>query len=366
MTAHLDNSPNEAAADVLRAVAAARRRVRTVSMVRLAAIAGPAGVAMGAALALTGRAPAWTAAALGAAGVAGAMAWAAGHTPAPAAVARLLDARLGLRDRVAAALQLHDTGGPIAALVARDAAARLAPVRLTVLFPLTLGRGPAVATALAAAVVAWLASSGADRRVAPGRDASTEGRASDGREAGGRARGASRAARTVQDPEAAAPRAAALAREPRRGETSGGEAAREARGVTAPGARQAGQPPTPAPSESPVNPGANRQPAAATAGSSGTTARTASGGAAAGAPANGGLSAGAGGATPGSSLAATHAGGGPDPGVSPQALAGSSATARANAEAALARDVIPPDYRDHVRAYFRTLPARPAGTGGSR
>jgi hypothetical protein len=52
--------------------------------------------------------------------------------------------------------------------------------------------------------------------------------------------------------------------------------------------------------------------------------------------------------------------------VSPQALAGSSATARANAEAALARDVIPPDYRDHVRAYFRTLPARPAGTGGSR
>jgi hypothetical protein len=41
-------------------------------------------------------------------------------------------------------------------------------------------------------------------------------------------------------------------------------------------------------------------------------------------------------------------------------------TARANAEAALARDVIPPDYRDHVRAYFRTFPSRPTGTGGSR
>ena len=361
MTAHLDDSPREPAADVLRAVAAARRRVRTVSMVRLATIAGPAGVAVGAALALTGRAPAWTAAALGAAGAAGAMAWAAGHTPAPAAVARLLDARLGLKDRVAAALQLHDTGGPIAALVARDAAARLAPVRLTALFPLTLGRGPAVATALAAALVAWLASSGGDGGVAPGRDASTEGRASDGRQADGQAPGASRAARTGQDPEAAAPRAPSLAREPRPGDTSGGEAAREARGEAAPGARQVGQPPTPAPSGPPVNPGENRQQAAATTGPSGTTARTASGGAAAGAPANGRLSAGAGGATPGSSLAMTDAAG-----SAPQALAESYAAARANAEAALARDVIPPDHRDHVRAYFRTLPARPAGTGGSR
>jgi hypothetical protein len=46
------------------------------------------------------------------------------------------------------------------------------------------------------------------------------------------------------------------------------------------------------------------------------------------------------------------------------APAASYRTARASAEAALARDVIPPDYRDHVRAYFRAI--GPGGPGGTR
>ena len=48
------------------------------------------------------------------------------------------------------------------------------------------------------------------------------------------------------------------------------------------------------------------------------------------------------------------------PGSEPAAPRGhrSLRAARANAEAALARDVIPPDYRDHVRAYFRARSRR--------
>jgi hypothetical protein len=46
-------------------------------------------------------------------------------------------------------------------------------------------------------------------------------------------------------------------------------------------------------------------------------------------------------------------------------LASSLGVARTQAEAALARDVIPPDHRDHVRAYFRAIGAG-APAGGSR
>ena len=361
MTAHPAQSNREtgAAADVLRIVAAARRRVRTVSLLRLVAIAAPAGVATGAALALAGWAPGWTAAALGAAGAAGAVAWAVAHTPAPATVARLLDARLGLRDRVAAALQLHDTGGPIASLVARDAAARLASIRLTALFPLTFGREPAVALALAAALVAWLASSGA-YRAAPAREASSGERASEGREAGARAPGASRAAGTGGARDTAARRVVSPSAEPRSNDARSGDAPRTAGAAMAPGARQAGQPPRAAALGQPASPAAIGQPAAAATAPTGATARTARGGAA-GATAPAGLSAGAGGAVPGASLVADDAAG-----STPQGLARSYATARANAEAALARDVIPPDHRDHVRAYFRALPSQPTGAGGSR
>jgi hypothetical protein len=72
------------------------------------------------------------------------------------------------------------------------------------------------------------------------------------------------------------------------------------------------------------------------------------------------MSAGAGGAAPGNGLAS--------PGSEPAAPVAtvSYRAARANAEAALARDVIPPDYRDHVRAYFRALPAPYTTAGGTR
>ena len=72
------------------------------------------------------------------------------------------------------------------------------------------------------------------------------------------------------------------------------------------------------------------------------------------------MSAGAGGAAPGNRLAS--------PGSEPAAPVAtvSYRAARANAEAALARDVIPPDYRDHVRAYFRALPSPSTSAGGTR
>jgi hypothetical protein len=71
------------------------------------------------------------------------------------------------------------------------------------------------------------------------------------------------------------------------------------------------------------------------------------------------LAAGAGGAAPGNGLAS--------PGSEPAApvVTVSFRAARANAEAALARDVIPPDHRDHVRAYFRALSSPYTGAGGT-
>jgi hypothetical protein len=49
----------------------------------------------------------------------------------------------------------------------------------------------------------------------------------------------------------------------------------------------------------------------------------------------------------------------------PQSSAAAYRAARASAEAALGRDEIPPDYREHVRAYFGALPAS-GSPGGTR
>ena len=141
-------------------VAAARRRLRFVLAIHAASLAVPAGIAAGAAIAIAGAAPWWTSIVLGAGAVAGSAVWAALRTPTVAAVAGQRDAALGLRDRVTAAQQLRGSTAPIAALVSRDAAARLAGVRPAAVFPLALARAAVPISALAVALSGWLAVSG--------------------------------------------------------------------------------------------------------------------------------------------------------------------------------------------------------------
>jgi hypothetical protein len=350
-------SPREPEGDaILRAVGTARRRLRTVSALRLGAVAAPGGVALGAGLALAGWAPWWTAAALGALGAAGAAAWAATHTPTVTTVARILDAHLELRDRVSAALQLRQTGGPVAALVARDAAARLAPVDLTALFPLAIGRAPAVATAVAVAMVAWLAAGGVDRRGPATAATSSDGSASESSEPGARARAGARAAAPEPARQPAGQRSVRETRAPGRAPTDGDTTSRAASDASSRPALTDPRP-TAGDQERPVSRLAETQQAAAASMASAATGASGRGGAAAGRTTGGAMTSGAGGAS-GQALAASP-GGGTIP------LAASLGAARTQAEAALARDVIPPDHREHVRAYFRAIATEP-GRGGSR
>jgi hypothetical protein len=353
-----DSSHGAAGLEVLRAVAAARRRLRTVAILQHAAVAGPAGATAGAALALAGLVPAWTAGGLGLLGAVGATVWAAVHTPTSGAVARQLDAQLGLRDRVAAAVQLQQSGGPIAALVARDAAARLAPVRMAAVFPLSIGRTQAVAAAIAVASVAWLLSidPGARRPTTP---ATTAAAGSTNAEAGTPARDGARAdARREADSNARAEardrsvNAPERPRDPRATATHG-TAAQDA---SAPAPSRGIAPTTGAVREArdTSQPADGRRDGTGSPAATSTPGQNARGGA--GASARGGLTAGAGGVASGNARA------GETGSAAPVATApGSYRTARTGAEAALARDVIPPDYREHVRAYFRAL-----GQGGTR
>ena len=353
-------SPSDAAtSDVLRIVAAARRRVRTVAALRLIAIAVPAGVTAGAALVLAGWTPAGTPLVLGGVGAIGAAAWAAVHTPAATAVARMLDTRLGLRDRVAAAVQLQTTGGPIAALVARDAAARLADARMTEVFPFALGRGHAAALALAVASIAWLASSRVASEPVTRAGSATSAAAGDASSAhtsaGSRATSADSSGRaSASTPATPTPQSRAQGRP--------GGAAQEAfarTGTT--GAPQESQPPTAAAPRSSVSASGPPAQAANAPAAAGAGRRTGRGGAGQGPTGRGAITAGAGGTAPGRALASAP---GADP-ASP-AVTVSYRAARASAESALARDVIPPDYRDHVRAYFRALSASTTIPGGTR
>ena len=345
--------------DVLGIVATARRRVRTVATLRLIAVAAPAGVTAGAALVLAGWAPAETPPVLGVLGAIAAAAWAAAHTPSRAAVARMIDARLGLRDRVAAAVQLQATGGPIAALVTRDAASRLASIRMREVFPLALGRPHAAAIAVAAASIAWLASGpiASSGPAAPAGSATSE---TAGGESSARATTRSQATSANSAGRSSVSTDAPQRQEPHAGNRPG-NAAREAfapTGTTT--APQQLQPPattTPGASVNASVPAGRAAAAPAVASASGRMGR---GGAGAGEIARGAVTAGAGGASPGSALASA-----PGADAAPAATV-SYRAARTSAESALARDVIPPDYRDHVRAYFRALPASTTGPGGTR
>ena len=340
-------SPRDPAADaVVRAVAAARQRLRVVHALQLSAIAVPAGAVVGAAAALAGWAPLWTAFALAAFGAAAAAAWAGAHTPPADSVARTLDTRLGLRDRVAAALQLQQTGGPIATLVARDAAARLAPVDVSTLFPLALGRAPAVALTVAVALVAWDLSIGTGGSRAPvtAPTANSESAATEAR----RPPEGSRAASAATERPDSQPRPTEAGGQRRNDPRRAGETASEATALPGP-------PPLAAPRTAPESTGrpanvsAQNQPPAPTQAASNAGGRGGQGGSAAGLTPDGPSRTGAGGAARGSAFA--RAG----DARAPQTSAAAYRAARANAEAALVRDSIPPDYRDHVRAYFNAI-----------
>jgi hypothetical protein len=348
----IDSSHGTAGLEVVRAITVARRRLRTVAMLRRAAVTVPGGVTAGAALALAGVAPAWTAGAFGLTGAVAAAAWAALRTPTVDAVARQLDARLGLRDRVSAAVQLQPTGGPIAALVARDAAAHLAPVHMATVFPLAIGRTAAVAAAVAVASVAWLMSvdSRAPRTTTP---AAASAGGAESSEAGSPVRGPRADARPDARTAEARSRSADARTPEARTADSRGTATREA---FAPAPSRGDRPSIDPARESRDTPRSADTGGRDTAAFPASTdaARTGRGGASAGRAgagiaSRGALTSGAGGVAAGNALAANGGGGATAQGI------GSYRTARAGAEAALARDAVPPDYRDHVRAYFRAL-----------
>ena len=356
-------SPHDAAVDaVVMAVDAARRRLRIVSALQLSALAVPAGVALGAALSVAGWAPLWTAAALAVFGATAAAVWAAGHTPSIDSVARTLDTRLGLRDRVAAALQLRQTGGPIATLVARDAAARLAPVNVTTLFPLALGRAPAVALTVAVALVAWDLATGTGRSRTPVTTPTATSESANTTETPRRAPEGSRAAAETGQPDSQ-PRPVETTSQPRNDPQRAGDSASAATAV--PGLRQPAAPTATESTGRSTSAARHQQaesaPAASTAGGRGGR-----GGSAAGLTPRGPSLAGAGGAAAGNEPRDFARGRLASAGRDLPLSASSLAAARASAEAALGRDVIPPDYRDHVRAYFSALPSSGTVAGGAR
>lgn len=353
-------SPRDAAGDaVVRAVAAARRRLLVVTALQRSAIAVPAGVAAGAALSLAGWAPGWTAAALAVVAAAAAAAWAAAQTPSADSVARTLDTRLGLRDRVAAALQLQQTGGPIATLVARDAAARLASVDVTTLFPLALGRVPATALTVAVALLAWDLSTGTGGTRPPVTVPGASDESADPAEGQRRAPEGSRGRSAERERPDIQPRRTESTSQRRNEERAGGTAPESAAlaGTAAPAASRTA---TDVTGRSTNAAGQDRrsEPAPTAANARG---REGQGGSAAGVTPAGPARAGAGGAAAANALAGTAGGDG-----AAQTSAAALLAARARAEAALGRDVIPPDYRDDVRAYFSALAAARTVPGGAR
>ena len=361
--AGIHSAHDPAGEGVLRAVSAARNRLRLVTTLRRAAIAGPSGVAAGAACALAGWMPAWTPIAAGMLGAAAATAWGAARTPAPATVARILDAHLELKDRVSAALQLRESGGPIAALVARDAMARLTGVNLRTLFPVTIDRASAIVTAAAIAMSAWLMTSGTDTAGPSGLMTSAASSASNDTDMP--ARGTTRSSAAGSGEQTAGERPVTTAREPRQ-RGSDNQPPREA-GLASDAGASIRTPAAVGDTSGAAASGARDSDSVSTPSSAPTTTRTGAAASATGQTPIGAVAAGAGGAAPGNvplDSARDVLGN-----TTTQRSAASYHAARAAAEAALARDVIPPDYREHVRAYFGvvspgTVPA--TSDGGPR
>lgn len=349
------SSGHDAGSLVAAAVAAARRRARLVLALGAGSITVPAGAATGAVLALAGLVPGWTAAALAAAGAATAMGWAAIRTPSTAVTASRIDAALGLRDRVAAALHLRGSDAPIAALVTRDAAARLEGVQLATVFPVALPRPAAPAIALAAGLCGWLAVAN-DVPVAPTANGVTPRAGSADSAATSRRQPAARTGDT-QDAKEETARRPDTARDERTPER---RASQDGTGPGEPASgRSALDEPSNAPRPAATTPpqsDADRNASASSNGGSGGTAGTTPSGLGSSTQTASRDTQGAGGVSRRGALAPSGA-----PSDTAALPSRDYRAARANAEAAITRDVVPPDYRDDVRAYFRAL-----ASGGSQ
>jgi hypothetical protein len=359
---HHTTGPSHAAdhAEAVAAVvAAARNRLRYLLFVRDVVVAAPAGIATGAAMTLAGLAPSWLPIALGVAGTVAAVARAVVRTPSTAATAARLDAALGLKDRVSATLQMRGSDAAMAPLVARDAARRLEGLQISSVFPID-ARKPAAAALvpLAAALSVWLMWSGGPIANRADEPSASERRAGAGNAAAGRGVSSSRGAGTNAARPEAVTAAERVDHEPKAGTTREGRSGVPGASLAQTTARDTAitTPSAPAAAIARGTTGVERaaqarggNSAAAANGSTGTPRGAGTG------PVTSTVD-GSGGVARGGALTAPEAAA-----AAPPLSAARLAAARTGAEAAVARDAVPPAYRDDVRAYFRAI-----APGGSR
>ena len=388
------------AAIVIGALGATRRRIRLTLRVRAASVAGPAGIAIGAAGALLPLGgPLWLPLLLGSAGLAGAAAWAISRTPTLGNTASALDTTLDLRDRTAAAYQLHGSASPVARLVVHDAARRLATLSVATAFPFAVPRAALILAPLAvmlATALAWPlpAQDRAQRGIASGAGAGTQqpapnsngaATARDTAAGNSAARDADGTRRASESPEASPPpQPPGRARNPdgpgpRPDDTPsrGGQMAIRGRDAAPPTSREERtdeqQPRAggPAPAPPTYRDAAIAAAAAAAASQEGRGFRNptrspqagpvVSGRGGRGAPdadaiPSANAARGAGGVSQGALTALPRlASTGFTTSPAPAGLTTRYGVARAEAEAALTRDMVPPDLRGYVREYFRAI-----------
>jgi hypothetical protein len=330
-------------ATVLALISRARRRIGAVIFVRSFCVALlTAGVALvlvrfadavdqaTLTLAIVGAAAALSAAAIAT----------AARMPSHSGVAQALDARLGLQDRASAALALREGDDPVSLLVVRDARERLTAVPLAQAFPfprrlIAWGAGGAFVTLALAA----LPSSPASIGTAPARDGRimAGSPASSTQPASAATAPAQTAAAPVETPSSrrsitAGERDHATGRSG--GDTSRRLPAQRERAAGLPDAGRAGRPGDGAQTLGTNGRTNSRNPGT---GAAGTVAMT---------PAAGGIAQG--------SVQARTPGGFIDNGRLEPGAAGPR-RAQAAAEAAIARDEIPPRFSSYVRAYFRAI-----------
>jgi hypothetical protein len=305
------------------------------------------------------------------------------RTPTLSATGSAIDRRLHLQDRIAAALQVGREQDPVSALVVRDAATRLRGATPADVFPLDLGRRAVAATLLL--TMALLTVTADLRRAASSRQPG----AGAGAVAMARPEGAIAAPESPIDAAAAASGSDVQPSETANARPSGTQAANPSpQSAAEAAADRAGSRPDEAqasslaPAPTAPNEAESRSRIVRTAAQSAAELQSEKGGAgtgpggqsAAGAQSRaplGAMPAGAGGSTPD----AGRPKGGQSGGVAagglssniPPARSGSSravdgsllavGAARAEADAAVSRDDIPPALRQYVRDYFLRLQA---------
>lgn len=322
-----------------------------VALAAWAAIAPPVDLAIAAAVALIATAATTVA-----------------RAPTLSTVAADLDVRLALADRLSTAVRMLSRGDAVAGAIVKDAAARLSSPAVTDALPYRAHprAGLAWLAALACAVLWAAGPSSASRTTRAGDSGRT---IASGAAVANPDAPVSRETAPSPDAPAVAPRvpeAAAPA-------TAGADARRRDAGASddrpsgdsAAATRAAQTGTNPAPSEAPApgrrggrsdsaesgRAGAGSEASTAGAGRSAPAAATAA--RAGGAPATGAVSNGAGGVRRGTLTAAEGADVRPTSGA--RVSAAMLAAARANAEAAIAHDDIPPRHRAYLRDYYRAV-----------